>query len=402
MAQIKHLSSITITDSGQLYVLSPTISFTGGFADSSDHVKFGNNSLDMANNYYQWDLDSPGNPESPDGMIAFWLWVDSDALPDSSGSNLKPIMEIGSINTNRRMIGVDNLGRLKSTLKYANANSIFTWENQGAYGRITENQWNHVIFSFSGANSGFATRRAEIAINGVRTYYTNSTGFSGILGDSGTRFGSINQGAYGIGDVVFDSPTGMYMDNLYLDSDDTSFTLATEIAALYTNDSGGGNWFSTSLVKHMTFDNDSAQASVLGLDSDGKITGTTITRGGNYVTAPTVTFQDAPATLVEHNDSATQTLSTGVKVTGEIVKYSDSDGKLYLARVGADDGKYHTFVTGRDITFGNRANIYTRTVTAVEELNNLSQNEQNDDFSTQSDDFLDFTEDNPFGDPENQ
>ena len=402
MAQIKHLSSITITDSGELYALAPSISFTGGFADSSDHIKFGNNSLDMAKNHFIYELDS-GEASSPDGFFAFWLWVDSDALPDSSGSNLKPLVEFGDgPNFNRRRLGVDNLGRLKSTLKYANANSFWTWENQGTYNRITEGQWNHVIFSFSGADQGSGTRRAEVAINGVRTYYTNSTAFSGMFGDSGTVFGSINQGAYGIGDVVFDSPTGMYMDNLYLDSDDTSFTLSTEIAALYTNDSGGGNWFSSSLVKHMTFDNESAQASVLGLDSDGKITGTTITRGGNYVTAPTVSFEDAPATLVEHNDSATQTLSTGVKVTGEIVKYSDSDGKLYLARVGADDGKYHTFVTGRDITFGNRTNIYTRTVTAVEELNNLSQNEQNDDFSTQSDDFLDFTEDNPFGDPENQ
>ena len=40
-------------------------------------------------------------------------------------------------------------------------------------------------------------------------------------------------------------------------------------------------------------------------------------------------------------------------------------------------------------------------VASVSEDNKISQNEQNDDFSTISGDFLDFTEDNPFGDPEN-
>ena len=94
-------------------------------------------------------------------------------------------------------------------------------------------------------------------------------------------------------------------------------------------------------------------------------------------------------------------LSSGVAVSGEVVKYSDSDGIIYITSVGADDGKYHSFVTGRNIRFGNTRNSYNRLVSAVSEINNMSQNEQNDDFSTASDDFLDFTEDNPFGDPEN-
>ena len=398
MAQIKHVTDITITDSGQLYSIAPTPKFTGGFADSSEHIKFGNNSLDMANNHYIYELDS-GEASSPDGFFAFWLWVDSDALPDSAGSNLKPLVEFGDgQNLNRRRLGVDNLGRLKSTLKYANANSFWTWENRNPYGRITEGQWNHVIFSFSGADAGPATRRAEVAINGVRTYYTNSTAFSGMFGDSGTVFGSINQGAYGIGDVVFDSPTGMYMDNLYLDSDDTSFTLGTEITALYTNDSGGGNWFSSSLTKHMTFDNDSAEATTT-IDSDGKVSSVTITNGGNYISAPTVVFTDAPTSDIQHGDSASQTLASGVIVSGEVIKYSDSDHKLYLAHVSADDGKYHTIATGRDITFGGESRTFTRRVISVTEDNKISENEQNDNFETISDDFLDFTETNPFGDP---
>ena len=41
------------------------------------------------------------------------------------------------------------------------------------------------------------------------------------------------------------------------------------------------------------------------------------------------------------------------------------------------------------------------TVSSIPEDNRISSNEQNDDFSTLAGDFLDFSEDNPFGDPEN-
>jgi len=97
-------------------------------------------------------------------------------------------------------------------------------------------------------------------------------------------------------------------------------------------------------------------------------------------------------------NTATQTLSSGVKITGEVSKYSDTDKILHLIHVGADDGEYHTFVTGINIF----VNGLSRTVIAVSEENKISQNEQNDGFSDfGGSDFLDFTESNPFGDPEN-
>lgn len=97
-------------------------------------------------------------------------------------------------------------------------------------------------------------------------------------------------------------------------------------------------------------------------------------------------------------NTATQTLSSGVKITGEVSKYSDTDKILHLIHVGADDGNYHTFVSGINIF----VNGLSRTVIAVSEENKISQNEQNDGFSDfGGSDFLDFTESNPFGDPEN-
>jgi len=98
----------------------------------------------------------------------------------------------------------------------------------------------------------------------------------------------------------------------------------------------------------------------------------------------------------------TQTLASGVVMSGEVTSFSDSDNILHLVNVGADDGKYHEFVTGRQVvsSLTNSLNQSSKSsVTATGEDNQLSQNEQNDDFETEADSFLDFTETNPFGDP---
>lgn len=93
----------------------------------------------------------------------------------------------------------------------------------------------------------------------------------------------------------------------------------------------------------------------------------------------------------------TQTLGDGTIMTGEVAKFSDSDNILHLVHVGANDGKYHEFVTGRNI-IGDSDNSISA-VTATSEDNKIAENEQNDDFETIADGFLDFTESNPFGDP---
>ena len=94
-------------------------------------------------------------------------------------------------------------------------------------------------------------------------------------------------------------------------------------------------------------------------------------------------------------ETATQTFSTGVTMQGEISKWSDSDNILGLIHVGASDGLYHEFTTTLKIS----SLTSVATVTAVTEDNQISANEQNDDFNTIGDSFLDFTESNPFGDP---
>lgn len=117
---------------------------------------------------------------------------------------------------------------------------------------------------------------------------------------------------------------------------------------------------------------------------------------------------DTVSALIKVGENVTQSIGGGVTMSGEVSKWSDSDQKLHLVHIGADDGKYHEFITGSNVTITGGAfrgtlglNDSSFNVLAVSELNKISENEQNTDFSTISGDFLDFTEDNPFGDPEN-
>jgi len=102
-------------------------------------------------------------------------------------------------------------------------------------------------------------------------------------------------------------------------------------------------------------------------------------------------------------------------VSGEIQRVAldsdqDSNRTIYLAHVGADDGNYHTFVSNLPLENITRTNGIIGAphvvgngllVNNVIELNRISETEQNELFSDNSlVNFLDFTEDNPFGDPE--
>ena len=104
-------------------------------------------------------------------------------------------------------------------------------------------------------------------------------------------------------------------------------------------------------------------------------------------------------------ETVNQTLSSGVIMSGEVSAFSDSDNVLKLIHIGANDGNYHEFVANRFVvgttSLDLAGTLSTTTVSAVAEDNQISQNEQNTDFSTIGADFLDFSENNPFGDPEN-
>lgn len=94
-------------------------------------------------------------------------------------------------------------------------------------------------------------------------------------------------------------------------------------------------------------------------------------------------------------ERVTQTLTDGTILGAEVSKWVSSTNSLSVIHLGGNDGKFHLPSTGKIIT-GAESNA-TGTVTSFTEDNQLHGNEQNDDFEGL--DFIDFSETNPFGDP---
>ena len=202
-------------------------------------------------------------------------------------------------------------------------------------------------------------------------------------------------------------PTGSGAATATLDSDGVNSLTLTDSGNYYTSTptirfiGGGDSSFSLG-------DSATATATISG----GRITGITLTdSGSNYATVPSINFSGGNTgvdSAYSVGDTIQQTLSGNINITGEIQRIvndsaGDSSQHIFLAHVGADDGKYHTFVTGSEIINITQSGVVGRglTVTGVREDNKISETEQNDIFRDFSDDFLDFSEDNPFGDAEN-
>ena len=95
-----------------------------------------------------------------------------------------------------------------------------------------------------------------------------------------------------------------------------------------------------------------------------------------------------------------QTLADGTNNTGEVFAWNDSSNVLDVIHVGNTSGSFSNLVTGIAV-LGNDSRAFC-TPTAITQSIEGSKTEQNDQFETTATDmsFLDFTESNPFGDPQ--
>lgn len=82
-------------------------------------------------------------------------------------------------------------------------------------------------------------------------------------------------------------------------------------------------------------------------------------------------------------------------ITGEVVRFSDSDNKLYLAHVGSNDGLYREFSPAYQIVGNDNGSIVG--MVSYEEKQSLQSTAP--DFDVEALEFVDFSESNPFGDP---
>lgn len=109
-----------------------------------------------------------------------------------------------------------------------------------------------------------------------------------------------------------------------------------------------------------------------------------------------LSLQDSSAKGFIIGNTASQTLASGITVSGDIVDYNDSSNILSIAHMGSDDSDFHEFVTSRVvISTDGDGNVLRRMVVAIgEQLNQPGA--QNEEFSDNTD-FIDFSETNPFG-----
>ena len=135
-----------------------------------------------------------------------------------------------------------------------------------------------------------------------------------------------------------------------------------------------------------------------------KISSVRMIDSGNFYVSPTVTIGLSPIASTSDfiiGDTVYEDLPSGVRIQGEVTKWIESAGQVYLAHVGANDGNLHTFtVDGRLIStrLTNLKPAVNRLISGVAENNQISNTEQNDYFDSLTD-FLDFSETNPFGEP---
>ena len=120
-------------------------------------------------------------------------------------------------------------------------------------------------------------------------------------------------------------------------------------------------------IDQIELDHAYKHALTVSVDSDGK-----------FVPGETITFD---------------TLSDGTIMTAQVATWNDSDNMLNIIQLGTNNGTFKEPATGYFIT-GDTSTARAQITKATETANTQ---DQNDIFSLEIEDFVDFSETNPFG-----
>jgi hypothetical protein len=170
---------------------------------------------------------------------------------------------------------------------------------------------------------------------------------------------------------------------------------AGSIAGL-TITSGGAGYAIAPVVTVADQSGASVQANITSIVStSGEVTGFNIVNpGSGYTSIPAVTIAAPTIPNFKIGNIAKQIIADGTIITGEIAGWSDSDNILKIVSIAADAAGLKQPVAGFAVVDSDLGT--GGIVQAVNENNQIYNNEQNDAFDV---DFIDFTETNPFGDP---
>ena len=417
------LTSISLLDSGTYYSTKPTVvvdppafdssRFTLAMIDSQEY-KFGCGALnlDSDDTVLIGTLDSNYQAAAPlfrHNMMSMWVNLDS-VIPSTIawGQNYR--------------IFIDSGGHLGLSWLADSSGSVLPngtwWDSSNA---ITQNNWHFIKVEVS-------HDRLRFGVDSAHTPSSNyfNAGHSLYLGqgnfwDSGAtiNLGHDSDNASPLGTIFPHSltlnPVSGYkgingtIDNFNFTSSPSDSQHFMDKWTNWVPDSAEDYYRNTTPVFEENWDYRTAKINAQ-LDSVNNVIRaiTIIDSGCGYDSAPEINFiggNNIIDSAYAIGDNISQTLAN-TTMRGEVARYQlDSDGDsnrhLYLIHSGADDGKFHNFIVDTAVINTTNNSVSGLFVKSVVEINKLSNNEQNEDFTNTSDDFLDFSENNPFGDAEN-
>lgn len=412
------VSSLSIVDSGNYYTVNPTVTLSPPADSSIMNVLDSSNGHTYAKSALRHDSNDTTifgtNTDSVGGSVftnlSFWFYLDSlepctllwnEKFRVFVGNNQKLNISFTVDSSHKDALQSDNV-QIRDT------SSLLVTANNWHHGRIE-------MFRGTGLRIGLDSSYQgtySINLNTNDNYLFDDGDVIRIGYDSGYTGPQHKENING--QYVYDSDINKSFTGLinYVElTHDSSRVLYDGVLSGTVPDSVGYSY--NYKTPHLLQPYDFATATANGLidSATGKLSELVITDSGiGYTVAPTVTITGGSSVDSNYRigDTVEQTFSSGVKITGEIQKIildsvdAPSARYYHLGHVGADDGLYHTFISGTQL-INKTLNLYSGlTVNGVTEVNNISNSEQNASFSKFSDDFLDFSEDNPFGDPEAQ
>ena len=352
MANGKGISSVTMTDSGELYITIPTVRVSKPTAEKKPAAM--STTLDSSGRVNAITIDSEGTYyTSAPGIII--------AAPDSDIQG-----GINSINLSTNPIGqnwnADSSGLALSGGSGEGATVDITVNGSGGVNGATINYHgrNYVQGDILTIVSTANGQNATLAVVSVGTQTATAP----------TATATISNGR--VTGVTLDASDGDFYD--------------TAPAVTVANPTGGPGNFTASLGVELDSSTDKIDHLYI-IDS-----------GDFYITAPTITINE-PISSKRFQIGETieqDVLPDGCILVGEVSAYSDSDNVISLIHVGSkENDHFHEPTTGYFIT-GKTSGARGKITMATEKEDAQTQNKT---FSTEIEPFLDFTESNPFGEP---
>lgn len=378
--------STTIANAGKNYSTAPDLQISN-LPLISDIVKFGTSSLNPSTFSPQNTLTEKTGDYSAfsyRGIIEFFVYIEE--LPEIG--NRYRLFSTGSTTSDegknyRRTFGVDSEGRI-NFMNHESGEILIFAENIPEANRLTENTWHHIRISYRGEESGESVRTAQFYIDGEVVFRFNSDFFGAIFDD------------YAIGGTNIVNSKEFMLLNGYIDD-----FVAVDEQPDYTDTITVPTTAQSARVNRVAYESFDVSdlTGTTTINDEGEISAVALTNNHNYFrVSPTIVVREPVVPVYTVGERVTQTLDSGVVISGEVVKWDNVNLVLWLTNLGSSDGKYHEMITTKKVI--DPVSGDSVAPDSITEENTISENEQNDSFESFADNIIDFTESNPFGDPD--